>query len=909
MVDIVAEARDSNLLKPEARAPAQPIRPNLTDRGKFRVFISYSRDDREFADQLLAALETCGFECIIDREDIAGGQDWKQRLGALIAEADSVIFVLSRASARSDICAWEVDESARLGKRILPVAGKSLGGASLPPRLRPLQRIFFYPEPDQDRSGFGVGLERLVNALNTDFDWLREHTRYLQRASEWDKRGRPANRLLFGEDIAEANAWADGRPTNAPEPTPLQLDFIRASEQEAEARLSAEGRQLERTDAILLSATSIIVSLQDQLDDDTRRQVFVLFQSGAELDAPYAMRNLGVLYVNGWGVAQDYAKAREWYEKAADKGDADAMRNLGVLYANGWGVAQDDAKAREWYEKATETGDASAMNKLGALYANGQGVAQDYGKAREWYEKAADKGDATAMRNIGVLYANGQGVAQDYAKAYVWYKMAVNRGDATAMRNLGVLYANGQGIAQDYGRAREWYEKAADKGDATAMRNLGVLYAHGQVVAQDYGRAREWYEMAADKGDATAMRNLGVLYANGQGVAQDYGAARAWYEKAANKGDAGGMNNLGALYDNGQGIAQDYGKAREWYEKAADKGDAGGMNNLGALYDNGQGVAQDYGKAREWYEKAADKGSAIAMRNLGVLYANGHGVAQDYAKAGEWYEKAADKGEPIAMLNLGSLYVNGQGVAQDYGLAREWYERAADKGDATAMFNLGALYAHGQGVPQDYGKACEWYEKAADKGDATAMVSLGALHLNGWGMAQDYGKAREWYHKAANKGDADAMMQLEILAIREAAETGRYADALRLAEALAVKTEAQETGRGGTPGRETALRLHLVAWQALFAREFGPALTAAERAHALLPAYLLIETNRAHALMFIGRGEEAQSLYLAYKGKRISAEDQRPWERAIADDFAEFLKAGLRHPMIGDIERKLGVSN
>jgi TPR repeat protein len=36
------------------------------------------------------------------------------------------------------------------------------------------------------------------------------------------------------------------------------------------------------------------------------------------------MFNLGVLYQNGWGVAKDPDKAREWYEKAAAKGDADA---------------------------------------------------------------------------------------------------------------------------------------------------------------------------------------------------------------------------------------------------------------------------------------------------------------------------------------------------------------------------------------------------------------------------------------------------------------------------------------------------------------------------------------------------------------------------------------------------------
>ena len=73
------------------------------------------------------------------------------------------------------------------------------------------------------------------------------------------------------------------------------------------------------------------------------------------------MANLGLLYRDGLGVTQDYAKAREWCEKAADKGDAGAMVTLGLLYHNGQGVAQDYAKAREWFEKAADKGDASAM--------------------------------------------------------------------------------------------------------------------------------------------------------------------------------------------------------------------------------------------------------------------------------------------------------------------------------------------------------------------------------------------------------------------------------------------------------------------------------------------------------------------------------------------------------------------
>jgi hypothetical protein len=88
-------------------------------------------------------------------------------------------------------------------------------------------------------------LVQLTSALNTDLDWLREHTRYLQRATEWDGGGRPANRLLSGPDITTAKAWAARRPKNAPEPTELQLDFIKASETEATRQQSAEAQRLQ----------------------------------------------------------------------------------------------------------------------------------------------------------------------------------------------------------------------------------------------------------------------------------------------------------------------------------------------------------------------------------------------------------------------------------------------------------------------------------------------------------------------------------------------------------------------------------------------------------------------------------------------------------------------------------------
>ena|ERR1700683_5355769 len=87
--------------------------------------------------------------------------------------------------------------------------------------------------------------------------------------------------------------------------------------------------------------------------------------------------------------------------------------NQGLHYDLGEGVSQDYVKAREFYQKGADAGNAQAMNNLGALYEEGQGVSQDYAMAREWYEKAANAGFPHAMGNLGLLYYKGEGVSQD----------------------------------------------------------------------------------------------------------------------------------------------------------------------------------------------------------------------------------------------------------------------------------------------------------------------------------------------------------------------------------------------------------------------------------------------------------------------------------------------------------------
>src|SRR5262249_7493748 len=134
--------------------------------------------------------------------------------------------------------------------------------------------------------------------------------------------------------------------------------------QVAEKQRAVAEEQREQADHILAGATAIFGKLQGQMDVDTKKQVFAVFQAGADHGDAVAMRNRGIIYSG----RQDYVKAREWYEKAAEKGEARAMSNLGVLYEEGHGVPQDYAKAREWYERAAAKDHADSMVNLGVLY-------------------------------------------------------------------------------------------------------------------------------------------------------------------------------------------------------------------------------------------------------------------------------------------------------------------------------------------------------------------------------------------------------------------------------------------------------------------------------------------------------------------------------------------------------------
>jgi tetratricopeptide (TPR) repeat protein len=169
----------------------------------------------------------------------------------------------------------EIEYARKLGKRIIPVmhldfdrmaaigsiatrlanpdqgATRDLWGMRQPHFLfdensNALDDInYFFFGPDDE---FQARFTKLYETITTDYPHKEQHTTLTLRASEWDRRDRNSSFLLLDDELAGAQEWLQSALGKTPAPTPLQEEYIVASEKRT--------RQLRR-----IRRTSVIGSL------------------------------------------------------------------------------------------------------------------------------------------------------------------------------------------------------------------------------------------------------------------------------------------------------------------------------------------------------------------------------------------------------------------------------------------------------------------------------------------------------------------------------------------------------------------------------------------------------------------------------------------------------------------------
>lgn len=157
---------------------------------------------------------------------------------------------------------------------------------------------------------------------------------------------------------------------------------------------------------------------------------------------------------------RDFESAYSLWLPLAEDGNKSAQHNIAQLYRLGKGIPQNYKKAAEWYQKAAELWHAPSQYNLALLYENGLGVPINYAEAAHWYRKAANQDYGVAQFNLAVMYSIGQGMKPNFVQAHKWYDIAADKGidDAAENRDLLAKQMSKDQVAAAREMAREWIE-------------------------------------------------------------------------------------------------------------------------------------------------------------------------------------------------------------------------------------------------------------------------------------------------------------------------------------------------------------------------------------------------------------------------------------------------------------------
>jgi TIR domain len=95
------------------------------------VFISYSRQDREFAERLSSELQAAGIRTWTDTQNIQAGANWQQEIENGLLQADALLYVASGQASSSNWIEYEVEEFLRRKGRVIPLVIDDAGTLSV----------------------------------------------------------------------------------------------------------------------------------------------------------------------------------------------------------------------------------------------------------------------------------------------------------------------------------------------------------------------------------------------------------------------------------------------------------------------------------------------------------------------------------------------------------------------------------------------------------------------------------------------------------------------------------------------------------------------------------------------------------------------------------------------------------
>ena len=233
------------------------------------------------------------------------------------------------------------------------------------------------------------------------------------------------------QNDAEAKKWYRKAADEGYAPAQRRIGRYYADEGKYKEAMRWYEKAAEQGDGVSMNRIALLYSNGKGVRQDANK-AFGWFQRSAEEGFGWGMYNLAHCYENGDGVQQNDRIAKEWYEKAAYTGNSDAECRMGEYYCD----AGDYAKARYWYKRAADRGDGRAMWMQGVLRSSEEyGLHNDW-KAFQYFQQSAEAGFGWGMYHLACCYETGIGVQKNLKLAGEWYAKAADEGIEPAIEWL-----------------------------------------------------------------------------------------------------------------------------------------------------------------------------------------------------------------------------------------------------------------------------------------------------------------------------------------------------------------------------------------------------------------------------------------------------------------------------------------
>lgn len=261
-------------------------------------------------------------------------------------------------------------------------------------------------------------------------------------------------------------------------------------------------------------------------------KAFLAALKRAEQNDPIAQALIGKMYMEGYAVPVDGARAALWFERAAKQGEPRAQLHYGLMLLEGVFIKKNQARAEEFIKEAVHAGVREAYYYYGQILLDKalpedqvlRGVfSQSHDnemveQALKFFLRGAALGDPNAAFAAARILSLGTvTMPKDDYNARRLFEVAARNQHSMAQIILAEWLIQGRGGDTDFHEAFHLLSSNAIKMIVPAQINLARLYRTGIGTEGDLVMAAAWY-MVAKQAGAQASDLEGML--QGLGKAQ-----------------------------------------------------------------------------------------------------------------------------------------------------------------------------------------------------------------------------------------------------------------------------------------------------------------------------------------------------------------------------------------------------